>query len=72
MRHESLGRIKIGLAGTDTSSLLEIIEGHFGHVDLDTFKSTISTEKSEKEVTKEENLLIFQKKPQPHFAILVA
>ena len=54
LRCEGLGKIKIALAGTDTSSLLEILEGHFGHVDLDTSKSTISTEKSEKEVTIEE------------------
>ena len=26
----------MALAGTDTSSLLEILEGSFGHVDLDT------------------------------------
>ena len=54
LRHEGLGRIKIALAGTDTSSLLEILEGPFGHVDLDTSKSIISTEKSKKEVTREE------------------
>ena len=54
LRHECLGKIKIALAGTDTSSLLEILEGHFGCVNLDTSKSTISTEKSEKEATIEE------------------
>ena len=54
MRHDVLGRIKIALAGIDTSSLLEILEGHFGCVDLDTSKFTISTEKPEKEVTTEE------------------
>ena len=54
LRHEGLGKIKIALAGTDTSSLLENLEGHFGRVDLDTSKSTVSTEKSEKEVTIEE------------------
>ena len=32
LRHEGLGRIKIALAGMDTSSLLEILEGHFGHM----------------------------------------
>ena len=52
--HEGLGKIKIALAGTDTSSLLGNLEGHFGCVDLDTSKSTISTEKAEKEVTIEE------------------
>ena len=54
LRCEGLGRIKLVLAGTDISSLLGILEGHFGHVDLDTSKSTISTEKSEKEVAIEE------------------
>ena len=53
LRCEGLGRIKIALAGTDTS-LLEILEGHFGCVDLDTSKSTVSTKKSEKEATIEE------------------
>ena len=28
LRHEGLGRIKIALAGMDTYSLLEILEGH--------------------------------------------
>ena len=32
---------------TDTS-LLDILEGHFGHVNLDTSVSTTSTEKSQK------------------------
>ena len=41
LKHEGLGRIKIALTGTDTSSFLEILEGHFGHVDLDTSKSTV-------------------------------
>ena len=61
-RCKGLGQIKIALAGTDTSSLLEILEGHFGHVDLDTSKSTISTEKSEKEATTEEKLSNVPKK----------
>ena len=63
LRHEGLGRIKMALAGTDTSSLLEILEGHFGHVDLDTSKSTISTQKSEKEVTTEEKPSDVPEKP---------
>ena len=54
MRHEGLGRIKIALTGTDTSSLLEILGGHFGHVDMDISESTISAEKSEKKATIEE------------------
>ena len=55
LRCDGLGRIKIALAGTDTSSLIEILEGHFGCVDMDTSESTISTEKSEKKATIEEN-----------------
>ena len=54
LRCEGLGRIKIALAGTDTSSLLEILEGHFGHMDMDISESTISTEKSEKKAITEE------------------
>ena len=54
LRHECLGRIKIALPGTDTSSLLEILDGHFGHMDMDISESTISTEKSEKKATIEE------------------
>ena len=41
---EGLGRIKMVLAGTDTSSLLEILEGSFGHVDLDVSTSSASIE----------------------------
>ena len=53
LRHKGLGRIKIALAGTDTSSLLEILEGQFGHVNLDTSVSSTSTEKSKKKTTTE-------------------
>ena len=49
LRCEGLGRIKIALTDTDTSSLLEILEGHFVHIDMDISESTISTEKSKKE-----------------------
>ena len=62
LRHEGLGRIKIDLAGTDTSSLLEILGGHFGHVNLDTSVSTTSTEKSEKKTTTEEKTSDVQEK----------
>ena len=72
LRHEGLGRIKMALAGTDTSSLLEILEEHFGYMDLDTSKSTISTEKSEKEKTTEEKPSNVPKNPQPQLLILVA
>ena len=44
--HEGLGRIKMALVGTDTSSLLEILERSFGHVDLNTSVSSALTEKS--------------------------
>ena len=33
LRCIGLGQIKIALAGTDTSSLPEILQGHFGHLD---------------------------------------
>ena len=63
LRCKGLGKIKMALAGTDSSSLLEILEEHFSHVDLDTSKSTISTQKSEKEVTTEEKLSDVPEKP---------
>ena len=53
LRWEGFGKIKITLAGTDTSSLLKILEGCFGYMDLDTSQSTASTEKAEKEVEEE-------------------
>ena len=49
LRHEGLGKVKIALAGPDTSSLLEILEGCFGRENLDASQSTISTEKTKKE-----------------------
>ena len=53
LRWEGFGKIKIALTGTDTSSLLKILEGCFSYVDLDTSQSTASTEKAEKEVKEE-------------------
>ena len=44
---KSLGKVKIALAGTNTSFLLDIQEGYFGHKDLDTSQSTISLEETE-------------------------
>ena len=41
----------MALVGTDTSSLLEILEGSFGHVDLDTSVSSALTKKSTKKST---------------------
>ena len=47
LRHEGLGKVKIALASTNTSFLLDILEGCFGHKDLDTSQSTISIEETE-------------------------
>ena len=52
LRHEGLGQIKIALAGTGISSLLEILHGHFGHIDSS--ESAESTDESEKGLTTEE------------------
>ena len=41
----------MALTGTDTSSLLEILEGSFGHVDLDTSVLSALTKKSTKKST---------------------
>ena len=41
----------MALVGTDTSSLLEILKGSFGHLDLATSVSTAWTEKSAKKST---------------------
>ena len=46
--------MKIALAGTNTSFLLDILEGCFGHENLDTSQSTITTEKAQTETTIEE------------------
>ena len=54
LRCEGLGRTKIALTGTGTSSLLEILEGHFGCMDIS--ESTISTEKSEKKAIIQEEV----------------
>ena len=47
LRLEGLGKVKIALAGTNTSFLLDILEGCFSHKDLDTSQSTISIEETE-------------------------
>ena len=52
LHREGLGRIKMALVGTNTSLLLEILEGSFGHVDLDTTRSFVSTDITEVPVTK--------------------
>ena len=50
-----LGQIKIALAGTDTLSLLEILQGHFGHIDFS--ESNESANESENVLAKEEKAL---------------
>ena len=52
LRHEGLGQIKIPLAGTDMSSLLDILQGHFGHTDSS--ESAESANESEKVLTTKE------------------
>ena len=54
LRHKGLGKVKIALAGTNTSLLMDILEGCFGHKDLDTSQSTISLEEPETGTTTEE------------------
>ena len=56
LRHEGLGRIKIALTGMDTSSLLEILQGYFGCVDVDTAESTASAEEPDTKSTTEEKI----------------
>ena len=51
LHHEGLGRIKMALVGTDTSSLLEILEEFFGNVDLDTSVSSVLTKKAAQKST---------------------
>ena len=47
LHREGIGKIKMALAGTYTSSLLGILEGSFGHVDLNTTTSSAPTEITE-------------------------
>ena len=56
LRREGFGKIKIALAGTDTSSLLNILEECFGNMDLNTSQSTASTENVEKKVEEEASI----------------
>ena len=57
---EDFGRMKMVLAGTDTSSLLDILEGSFRRVDLDTTTSSVSTDTLVKKPTTTDTLV---KKP---------
>ena len=52
LHRKGLGKIKMALAGTDTSSLLGIQERSFGHVDLDTTMSSTPIEITEVPTTK--------------------
>ena len=36
LKHKGLGKIKIALAGCNTSSLIDTLEGAFGSIDLET------------------------------------
>ena len=54
LRHEGLGKVKIALAGTNTSFLLDILEGCFGQQDPDTSQSTISLEEAETNISVED------------------
>ena len=52
LKHEGLGKIQIALAGCDTSSLLDTLEGAFGFVDQENISTASISEM--KESTKEE------------------
>ena len=54
LRHEGLGKVKVALAGTNTSFLLDILEGCFGQKDPDTTQSTISLEEAEANISVED------------------
>ena len=65
LRHEGLEKVKIALAGTNTSFLLDILEGCFGHKDLDTSQSTISHEETETGATIDDVASNIPKKTPP-------
>ena len=54
LRCEGLGKVKVALAGTNTSFLLDILEGCFGQQDPDTSQSTISLKEAETDITVED------------------
>ena len=54
LRHEGLGKVKVVLAGANTSFLLDILEGCFGQQDPDTSQSTISPEEAEANISVED------------------
>ena len=45
-----MGKVKVALAGTNNSLLLDILEGCFGQQDPDTSQSTISLEEVEADI----------------------
>ena len=49
-----MGKVKVVLAGTNTSFLLDILEGCFGQQDPDTSQSTISLEETETDIMVED------------------
>ena len=54
LRCKGLGKVKIALAGTNTSFLLDILEGCFGQKDPNTSQPTISLEEAETDITVED------------------
>ena len=54
LRHEGLGQIKKALADTNTSSLLEILQAHFGCVaSLESSEDVLVEEKKTSEAVEE-------------------
>ena len=53
-RCEGLGKVKVALACTNTSFLLDILEGCFGQQDPDTSQSTISLEEAKADISVED------------------
>ena len=54
LRHKGLGKVKVALASTNTSFLLDILEGCFGQQDPDTFQSTIFPEEAKANISVED------------------
>ena len=54
LRKEGLGKVKVALASTNTSFLLDILEGCFGQQEPDTSQSTISPEEVEANISVED------------------
>ena len=54
LRCEGLGKVKVALVGTNTSFLLDILEGCFGQQDPDTSQSYHSLEEAETDIMVED------------------